>query len=291
MPRHDDDFDSPHHLLDEPPTIIRRLRLIEDDSDEPSYSTWDAATHGPSPRPPWVVTAAAAIDDDLGILKTGKEADVHLIRRAVPDVPDGPAGWLAAKRYRSAEHRMFHRDAGYQEGRRVRRSRETRAMARRTEFGRELLAGQWARAEFAALSSLWTLGVSVPYPVQLLGTELLLEFIGDPDGRAAPRLAQCRLTRDEADRLFEQCRDALVTMARAGWAHGDLSAYNLLVHDGRLVLIDLPQIVDIVTNPQGPEFLHRDCVNVCRWFTAHGCPGADAEMLYGDLMAEAAARW
>ena len=95
---------------------------------------------------------------------------------------------MAAKRYRPAERRLFHRDATYTEGRRVRRSRENRAMSRRTEFGRELLAGQWAAAEFAALSRLWTLGVAVPYPVQLLGTELLLEFIGDPDGQAAPRL-------------------------------------------------------------------------------------------------------
>ena len=86
---------------------------------------------------------------------------------------------LAAKRYRPAERRMFHRDAGYTEGRRVRRSRETRAMARRTEFGRELLAGQWAAAEFSALSALWPIEAPVPYPVQLSGTELMLEFIGD----------------------------------------------------------------------------------------------------------------
>ena len=101
---------------------------------------------------------------------------------------------LAAKRYRTAQHRLFHRDAGYLEGRRVRRSREMRAMASRTEFGRDLLSGQWACAEFAALSRLWSAGVAVPYPVQLSGTELLLEFVGDagrarraPAGPAATR--------------------------------------------------------------------------------------------------------
>ena len=107
--------------------------------------------------------------------------------RAVPET--GRSSLLAAKRYRAPEHRLFHRDAGYLEGRRVRRSRETRAMANRTSFGREAIAGQWASAEFAALSRLWEEGAAVPYPVQLLGTELMLEFIGDPDGTAAPRLA------------------------------------------------------------------------------------------------------
>ena len=138
-----------------------------DDSAEANYSSWDTATHGPAPRPDWVVTDLSAIDTELGVLKTGKEADVHLVRRALPG---GRESLLAAKRFRSAEHRMFHRDAGYQEGRRTRRTRDTRAMERRTSYGRELLSGQWAAAEFAALSSLWQAGAPVPYPVQLSGT-------------------------------------------------------------------------------------------------------------------------
>ena len=94
---------------------------------------------------------------------------------------------------------MFHRDAGYVEGRRVRRSRETRAMARRTEFGRDLLAGQWAAAEFAALARLWADGVAVPYPVQLAGTELLLEFVGDARRRRPrPGWPSCGRTRRPA---------------------------------------------------------------------------------------------
>ena len=172
----------------------------------PDYSTWDVATHGPEPHPDWVVTELAAVDAELGVLKTGKEADVHLVARTAPD---GRETLMAAKRYRHAEHRMFHRDAGYTEGRRVRRSRETRAMARRTDFGREVLAAQWAVAEFgalSALSALWRDGAPVPYPVQLHGTELMLEFIGAPGGAAAPRLAQLRPAPDELAELFEQCR-------------------------------------------------------------------------------------
>jgi RIO kinase 1 len=212
------------------------------------------------------------VDEVLGLLKTGKEADVHLLERTVPDT--GRSVLLAAKRYRSAEHRMFHRDAGYLEGRRVRRSRETRAMANRTGFGRELLSGQWANAEFAALASLWSAGVAVPYPVQLAGAELLLEFVGDADGRAAPRLAQVRPGPDELAELWRQLTEALVGLAGQGLTHGDLSAYNLLVHDGRLVLIDLPQVVDVVGNPQGPQFLARDVRRIAEWFGARGLPAA-----------------
>ena len=253
---------------------------------QPSYSSWDTATHGPGPLPDWVVTELAAVDTELGILKTGKEADVHLVHRGVPG---GRGTLLAAKRYRTAEHRMFHRDAGYTEGRRVRRSRETRAMARRTEFGRELLAGQWAAAEFGALGRLWQAGAPVSYPVQVSGTELLLEFLGDEDGAAAPRLAQCRPSPTQLADLFEQCIAAMRLLARAGHAHGDLSAYNLLVHADRVWLIDLPQIVDVVGNPQGPTFLHRDVANVATWFAARGLP-LDVDRLSADLLDRALGR-
>ena len=99
---------------------------------------------------------------------------------------------LAAKRYRDATHRQFHRDVGYLEGRRVRESRVNRAVAKRSGFGKQAIAGQWASAEFNALVQLHNAGVPVPYPVQILGTEILLEFIGDADGTGAPRLAETR---------------------------------------------------------------------------------------------------
>lgn len=268
---------------------MSRFDLTDDlPFDEPPFSTWDVAQHGPDPRPPWVVTDHNALDAELGILKTGKEADVHLIRRALPD---GPECLLAAKRYRASEHRMFHRDAGYQEGRRTRKSRDSRALEKRTGYGREIAAGMWAAAEFDALSRFWQLGAPVPYPVQLLGTELTLEFIGGRDGAAAPRLAQCRPNRAELGDLFNQCVAAMQILARAGYAHGDLSAYNLLVRDGRLIVIDVPQVVDIVANPQGPSFLERDCANICRWFAARGLETPELDHLFGDLMAEAVAAW
>ena len=235
------------------------------------WSTWDQSTaseRGPRPHPNWLVSQLAATDTELGILKTGKEADVFLLRRAVPDT--GHSCLLAAKRYRSAEHRLFHRDSEYLEGRRVRESRASRAMANRTGVGREMIAAQWANAEFSALCRFYQAGLPVPYPVQILGTELLLEFIGEPDGTAAPRLAETSIRGTGLSDLWDQCVQITTMLARLGLAHGDLSAYNLLVHHGRLIIIDTPQVVDVFANPRGAEFLERDAANVGRWFASRG---------------------
>ncbi|HZT09327.1 MAG TPA: RIO1 family regulatory kinase/ATPase [Chloroflexota bacterium] len=260
------------------------------------WSTWGQGEVGPEPYPSWVITSEAAVDTRLGVVKTGKEAEVHLVERWVPgkrrevgkrgevgagaEVEAGAAGGgqrvlLAEKQYRSADHRLFHRDAGYLEGRRTRESRLDRAIANRTTFGRKLIAEQWAAAEFAALCGLWAAGAPVPYPVSRLGTDLMLEFIGDADGGAAPRLAQLRPSTEQLVDLWEQLTDGLATLARAGFTHGDLSAYNVLVHNERLVLIDLPQVVDVVVNPRGAELLARDVRNIGGWFATRGLPQAD----------------
>lgn len=261
--------------------------LIADIHDDQRWSTWnevEKGAHGPHPRPDWVVTERGAIDTELGVLKTGKEADVFLIERAVPDRPDR-SSVLAAKRYRSSEHRQFHRDAGYTEGRRVRRSRDARAMAKGTAYGRAAAAGVWAQHEFAALSTLWSAGVPVPYPVQIDGTEILMEYI-EVDGGAAPRLAQMRPPRETLLSYFDQLKEAMSVLARRGMAHGDLSPYNILAQGERLVIIDLPQVIDIVGNPAGVDFLLRDCRNVCSWFTSRGLE-VDPEELLSELLAQA----
>jgi RIO kinase 1 len=240
-----------------------------------------------------VITDLGAVESDLGVLKTGKEADVHLVRRWLPGSTDRDV-LMAAKRYRSGEHRMFHRDAGYLEGRRVRKSREMRAMRTRTTYGKSLISGMWAFTEFETLATLWERGLPVPYPVQLADDEMLMEFIGSPDGQAAPRLAQARPDTDVLPELFEQLREAMLTLAELGWAHGDLSPYNVLLdeRDGqsRLVIIDWPQVVDVIGNPHGPEFLERDARTMCDWFTRRGY-AVDVGDFFGDLMAAATSRW
>lgn len=287
--RFDDEGWQPSATLDQ--YLVAPEPFVDDTSDdpnvyiEPSWSTYRDASKGPSPVPSWVVIDPRATDTDHGVMKTGKEADVSLLERSI-DVPDAPRQHclLAVKQYRSSEHRMFHRDAGYMEGRQVKESRENRAMATRTEYGRQLIASQWAVAEMAVLSRLWSAGAAVPYPVQLIGTELMMEFIGSPDGVAAPRLAQIRPDRAEGRSLFHQMIEVLRQLADIGYAHGDLSPYNVLVHDGRLVMIDLPQALDLVGNPQGFQYLRRDCVNICGWFEHRGVHEADADSLYRLLL-------
>jgi RIO kinase 1 len=257
------------------------------------WSTWPATTpteRGPRPFPAWIVTSAAAIDTELGIVKTGKEADVFLLERSVPaDVilPDASSGscLLAAKRYRSSENTDFHRSTQYREGRRTRNTRDGRAMARGSAHGRQVQAGLWAAAEFEALGRMYERGIAVPYPVQISGTEILMEFIGD-GLEAAPRLAQ--LTDDGAALWpsFEQVREIILGFARAGYAHGDLSAYNLLVDGGRVVVIDVPQLVDIASNPNGVTLLERDCRNVCDWFGRRGF-ACDVDALFAECLGEA----
>lgn len=255
------------------------------------WSTWrqiPALSRGPAPWPDWLVTDDESIDTELGILKTGKEADVFLIERSSA-TGSHRVCTLAAKRYRDQQHSSFHRTADYTQGRGIAKKghRERRALAKKTGFGKQLAAGRWALAEWESLVRLFEAGLPVPYPVQIDGTEILMELIRHPDGSPAPRLAALRSTSSArlAD-LYDQARSALIALARLQLAHGDLSAYNLLVSGDRLVLIDVPQTVDLVANPHGMDFLHRDCRNVAGWFAAKGLQ-VDGDELFGEAIAHA----
>ena len=281
---HDGDLD---------PTFVFDFQAYDDlaDDDSQRWSTWlsvEPLCRGPEPRPDWVVTSQGAIDTDLGILKTGKEADVFLLERADPADPDGGVV-MAAKRYRSSEHRTFHRAASYTEGRATKRSRDQRALKRKSTWGRVVAAGEWAVSEWDALKRCWALGLPVPYPVQIDGTEILMEWItveGPEGDETAPRLAQTRPDRALLTSYFEQLRESMATLVQSGLVHGDLSPYNILAAGDRLVIIDLPQVVDLVGNLNGMDYLLRDCTNICTWFRARGLE-VDEHDLYGDLLAHA----
>jgi len=264
---------------------------IDDPPEGQRFSNyWDLEPlmRGPQPVPHWLVTDRAAVDTDLGVLKTGKEADVFVVERTVPaGLPANGARScvVAAKRYRSAEHRSFHRNASYTEGRRTRNSRDARARAKKTSFGRQVEATQWAWAEWESLKRCHEVGIPVPYPIQIDGTEILMELV-TVAGEPAPRLAATRPEPDLLRSWFEQIRDAMAALASGGMAHGDLSPYNILAAGERLVVIDLPQVVDVVANPQGADFLQRDCHNVCSWFVRRGLD-VDEHELFAELMAGA----
>ena len=254
--------------------------------DNQRWSSWpdlEKLMRGPTPYPEFVIEDAAAIDTELGVLKTGKEADVFLVERAT----ESRQALLAAKRYRSAEQRLFHRSASYTEGRSVRRSRDARAIKNSSSYGREVEAARWANAEWTYLRMAWENGIPVPYPVQIWGNEILMEFIADPEnpGVAAPRLQATHPNAEQLESYWRQLVDAMTAFARLGFAHGDLSPYNVLAAGDRLVIIDLPQLVDLAGNVQGAELLARDCKNMCSWFTARGLE-VDGEQLLGELLAE-----
>ncbi len=242
------------------------------------WSTWDQsapAQRGPRPHPDWLVTELAATDTELGILKTGKEADVFLLQRAVPGTDRSCL--LAAKRYRSAEHRLFHRDSEYLEGRRVRESRDSRAMANRTAVGRQMIAVQWADAEFSALCQLHLAGVPVPYPVQVLGTELLhgihrragRRCRSPPGGDAGAAALSLPGSGSSWSRPCA-CWPVL------GWRTATCRPITCWSTREQLVMIDTPQVVDVIANPRGGEYLDRDAGNVGRWFAAHDLSGIGA---------------
>lgn len=262
---------------------------VLDDSlgENQSWSTWpdlEKLMRGPTPHPDFVIEDAGAIDTDLGVLKTGKEADVFLVERAT----DTRSTLMAAKRYRSPDQRLFHRSTAYTEGRTVRRSRDARALKNGSTYGRSVEAAQWASSEWTYLRMAYEFGIAVPYPVQISGTEIMMEFIQDPEnpGSAAPRLQASHPNDQRLQSYWEQLVQAMQGFARMGFVHGDLSPYNVLAAGDRLVIIDLPQLVDLAGNPQGADLLARDCANMCAWFVSKGLKVDDGELL-AELLASA----
>jgi RIO kinase 1 len=252
----------------------------DDEDDDPLASTYLFAEHGPEPVPDWVITQDAARQYELGLLKTGKEAEVFLVERELGDRRQ----LLAAKRYRKPAERSFRDDARYRSGRKTGDRRIDLAVAKGTQRGREFRGYLWAGTEFETLGRLWSAGVPVPYPVQRMGTELMLEFIGDGE-QMAPRLSDAHVDRPRLATLCESAVDQLHVITHAGVVHGDLSPYNVLVWDDTLVFIDFPQAVDPQEGPDALELLHRDVTNLIGWFARKGVD-IDPDTIFRDLLTE-----
>ena len=246
--------------------------------------------------PAWL-TDGGTEDEVLGLLKTGKEAEVFIVERRTLD--GSRSTLLAHKRYRPTKvthkgelqelgfsrARTFAHDAKYHEGRKFRYSRDQRAVERMTDLGKKILAERWPGQELDTLVTAHAAGVTVPYPVEFTGDGLLMRLLGD-DGVAAPRLVNARLSRERLRGAYEQLIEDLGALTRTGTVHADLSPYNLLWWRDRVWMIDFPQAVDLLQNPHGFELLHHDVITMTTWFARKGIP-CDGEELYAQLLSEA----
>jgi RIO kinase 1 len=179
---------------------------------------------------------------------------------------------------------QFRHDVTYREGRQFRKSRDRRAVERMSTHGKALLQERWTNHEHDVMRVLWAAGVTVPYPVKFAEDRFDMEYIGDLAG-AAPTLARLRPRGPLLAAMWDQLVVNLQRMVAAGYAHGDLSAYNLLWWVDELWLIDFPQAVDIAANPMGVEFLHRDVANIAAWFARQGLE-RDPDELFALLLGE-----
>ncbi len=176
------------------------------------------------------------VDEVLRPLMSGKEAAVYVVRCGNE--------LRCAKVYKEANKRSFRQAAEYQEGRKVRNSRQARAMAKGSKFGRKETEDAWQNAEVAALFRLAGAGVRVPKPYDFLEGVLLMELVADEYGDAAPRLNDVVLEPDQAREYHAFLIEQIVLMLCAGLVHGDLSEFNVLLAPSGPVIIDLPQAVD-----------------------------------------------
>ncbi len=198
------------------------------------------------------------IDTVVRQLMSGKEAMVFVVKNG-DDV-------LCAKIYKEANKRSFRQAVDYTEGRKVKNSRQARAMAKGSRYGRQEQEAAWQHAEVDALHRLAAAGVRVPTPYNFHEGVLLMELVCDADGMPAPRLNDVVLSAETARKYHAFLIRQVVYMLCAGIVHGDLSEYNILVDADGPVIIDLPQAIDAAANNNAARLLERDVENLATYF-------------------------
>jgi len=194
------------------------------------------------------------IDEVIRSLKSGKEATVYLVRSGTQT--------RCAKVYRDMRQRSFQQRARYQEGRKVRGTRQARAIGKRTRFGRKAQEAAWKNVEVDALYKLLAAGVRVPKPYGYFNDTLIMELVTDAAGYPAPRLGELDLSAETAREYHRFIMQQVVRMLSIGLIHGDLSEFNVLVGSAGPVIIDLPQAVNAAGNNSALEMLERDVNNI-----------------------------
>ena len=218
------------------------------------------------------------ITDVLAQVKGGKEASVY---RCLPH-PTIDAEWLAAKVYRPRQFRNLRNDAMYREGRQIltdedgkpadpKDDRIIRAIGKKSAFGVQVQHTSWLMYEYTTLQKLYAAGAAVPQPVAVDQNAILMGYVGD-GSRGAPTLHEAVLNPAEAAPLFQETLRNIEIMLTQGYVHGDLSAYNILYWEGKITLIDFPQVTDAQANRNARKILSRDVQRVCEYFGQYGVP-------------------
>lgn len=197
------------------------------------------------------------IQEVIRPLMSGKEAQVYVVVVAGDE--------CVAKVYKAAEQRTFKHRSDYTEGRRTRNTRDQRAMSKRSQHGRQKDEDAWRTTEVEMIYRLRDAGVRVPEPINFVDGVLVMEFVKDADGHAAPRLGDLSFSASEAREIYHALIREVVRMLCAGVIHGDLSDFNVLMGTAGPVLIDFPQAVDPSHNPKGRDLLLRDVQNLHRF--------------------------
>jgi RIO kinase 1 len=198
------------------------------------------------------------VDKVLRELMSGKEAKVYVVKCGEEI--------RCAKVYKEANMRSFHQAVDYTEGRKVKGSRQARAMAKGTKYGRKEQEAAWQSAEVDALYKLAAAGVRVPHPYGFYEGVLLMQMIADANGEPAPRLNDVELSAELAREFHAKLIHQVVLMLCAGVVHGDLSEFNILVDEHGPVIIDLPQAIDAAANNNASRMLERDVENLANYF-------------------------
>ena len=209
--------------------------------------------------------ADGLVEDVLYPIKSGKEATVYCCRAG----RQLEAELVAAKVYKPKAFRSFRDDSMYREGRVILDRRARRAAAKRTDFGTQVQSALWTNHEWDVLKTLHAAGADVPRPLARSAGGILLEFFGDADG-AAPVLKEVELTQSDAEAVFDRLLDNIQSWLAYDIVHADLSAYNVLMHEGAPVVIDFPQACDPRFNPNAFRLLARDVDNLARYFARFG---------------------
>jgi RIO kinase 1 len=198
------------------------------------------------------------VDSVVRQLMSGKEASVYVVRCG--------GEVCCAKVYKEATNRSFRQAVDYTENRKVKNTRQARAMAKGTRFGRQAQESAWRSAEVDALHRLAAAGVSVPRPHNFFDGVLLMDLVTDAEGAAAPRLNDVELAPEQARQHHQSLLQEVVRMLLAGVVHGDLSEFNILLGANGPVIIDLPQAVDAAGNNHAKRMLLRDVDNLRAFF-------------------------